>query len=122
MKLQLYNLHKPKDDILKFAECQLQLIEPRGDYREFLELVVTYLEGIPARGIRFNSPGAMHHARWMSKVLYSLKIWLFRDQFKLSVREARGLNDFCVFAVSVYLKAWMTAQIPQVPLTMIWSY
>jgi hypothetical protein len=42
------------------------------------------------------SPGAMHHARWMSKVLYSLKIWLFRAQFKLTPREENGLRDVCV--------------------------
>jgi len=55
------------------------------------------------------SPGAMHHARWMSKVTYSLKIWMFRAQFKLTPAEQRGLRDVCVFAVRVYLKAWISA-------------
>ena len=34
---------------------------------------------------------------------------MFRDQFSLSTREAKGLKDFCIFAVKIYLKAWMTA-------------
>ncbi len=54
-------------------------------------------------------PGPMHHARWMSKVIYSLKVWMFRSQFKLTPREENGLRHMCVFAVRVYLKAWMTA-------------
>ena len=53
--------------------------------------------------------GAMHHARWMSKVLYAIKIWMFRGQFKLTKREETGLQDIAVFSVHVYLKAWMMA-------------
>jgi len=55
------------------------------------------------------APGAMHHARWMSKVVYSLKVWMFRQQFKLTTREEIGLRDVCVFAVRVYLRAWISA-------------
>lgn len=101
-----------KDDILKFAACQLQEQHHRDDYREFLELATIFLGGVPSRGVRFNSPGAMHHARWMSKVLYSLKIFMFRKQFTLNAREANGLKDFSIFAVSIYLKAWITAPLP----------
>jgi len=54
------------------------------------------------------APGAMHHARWQSKVIYSLKIWMFRGQFHLTQTEEKGLQDVCVFAARVYLKAWIT--------------
>ena len=54
-------------------------------------------------------PGAIHHARWLSKVIYSLKIWMFKAQFKLTPAEERGLRDVCVFAVCIYLKAWICA-------------
>src|SRR5678816_1566154 len=67
-----------------------------------------FLGGVPPRGIRFIAPGAMHHARWMSKVLYSLKIWMFRSQFHRP-KEAKGLRDICIFAVRLYLKIWITA-------------
>lgn len=56
--------------------------------------------------VLFHHPGADHHARWMSKAVYSLKIYLFREQFHLTAREKKGLADFNVFVVRFYLKAW----------------
>ena len=40
---------------------------------------------------------------------HSLKIWMFKTQFKLTPAEVRGLRDVCVFAVRVYLKVWISA-------------
>ncbi|KAG0713600.1 hypothetical protein GWK47_015866 [Chionoecetes opilio] len=60
----------------------------RDDYRELVKLVIIFLGGAPPGGIRFLAPGAMHQARWMSKVLYSFKIWMFRGQFRLTKRGA----------------------------------
>ena len=65
--------------------------------------------GIPEGGISFKSPGPMHHARWMAKVIYSLKVWMFSGQFKLSKKESNGLERILVFIVKFYLKAWTTA-------------
>jgi len=63
-----------KADILDWAhralENQKQL---RDDYRELLEISIIFLGDIPSRGIHFQAPGAMHRARWMAKVIYSLK-------------------------------------------------
>jgi hypothetical protein len=98
-----------RDSIIVFANRYLAESQPRDDYREFLELVVIFLGSVPARGIRFMAPGSMHHARWLSKVIYSLKIWMFRSQFHLTKTEEKGLQDVCVFAARVYLKAWITA-------------
>ena len=83
--------------------------QPRDDYMELLELAVVFLGATPARGVRFRARGAMHHARWMSKVIYSLKLWMFRGQFTLTKKEEKGLQDMCVFVVRVYLKAWIMA-------------
>lgn len=55
------------------------------------------------------APGAMHHARRMSKLIYSFKIWLFRSQFKLTAFEKQGLSQMCVFSAVLYVKAWITA-------------
>ena len=98
-----------RDSIIVFANRYLAESQPRDDYREFLELVVIFLGSVPARGVRFMAPGAMHHARWLSKVIYSLKIWMFRSQFHLTKPEEKGLQDVCVFAARVYLQAWITA-------------
>ncbi|KAK2719576.1 hypothetical protein QYM36_005147 [Artemia franciscana] len=98
-----------KQSTIDFANKHLEQSQPRDDYKEFLELVLIFLGATPARGVRFMSPGAMHHARWMSIVIYSLKIWMFKAQFRLTLTEERGLHDVCVFAVRVYLKAWISA-------------
>jgi hypothetical protein len=83
-KMANFALFEPeRDDILKFAKKQLQEKQPRDDYREFLELCVIFLGGIPEGGISFKSPGTMHHARRISKAINSLKVWIFSGQFEL---------------------------------------
>ena len=60
-----------RESTIEFANKQSM---PRDDFKEFLELVIVFLGAAPARGVHFMLPGAMHHARWMSKVIYNLKI------------------------------------------------
>ena len=45
----------------------------------------------------------------MAKVLYSIKIWLFRSQFKLTAKEEIGVRDIVIFSVQLYAQAWITA-------------
>lgn len=90
-----------KDSTIEFAMSYLRESQPRDDYREFLELVKIFLGSVPERGIRFMAPGATHHARWLSKVIYSLKIWMFKGQFHLTKKEEKGLQDVCIFAARV---------------------
>ena len=106
------SVHDIKDSTIEFAMSYLRKSQPRDDYREFLELVIIFLGSVPERGIRFMAPGATHHARWLSKVIYSLKIWMFKGQFHLTKKEEQGLQDVCIFSARVYLRAWMTAPIP----------
>ena len=113
-----------QDYICEFAKNQLLMNNDfRDDYREFLELSLIFLGDSPPRGIHFMAPGAMHFARWMSKVIYSLKVWLFHGQFKLTSFEKKGLGDMCLFAVTLYLKSWITAPLaasaPQNDLTLL---
>ena len=63
----------------------------------------------PPRRTHFLTPGAMHQARWMSKLIHSLKFWIFYEQFKLTNREKNGLLQMFIFAVQIYLKAWIEA-------------
>ena len=98
-----------RESTIEFAINQLEKGQPRDDYREFLELSLIFLGVVPSGEVRFKLPGPMHHARWMSKVIYSLKTWMFRAQFYLTKKEEMGLRDVCIFAVRVYLKAWNTA-------------
>ena len=45
----------------------------------------------------------------MSKAIYSLKIYLFRDSFGLTTKEKKGIFEVCQFIVFIYIKAWYTA-------------
>ena len=48
---------------------------PREDYNELVQLVLVWLGGAKeVKGFKFQWPGAYHHARFMAKSLYILKI------------------------------------------------
>jgi len=81
----------------------------RDDYRELLELTVIFMGATPAKGVSFKRPAGLHRARWMAKAIYCLKIWIFRQQFQLTSKEAKGILDICIFAVHIYVEAWFTA-------------
>jgi len=46
-------------------------------------------------------------ARWMAKVIYCMKIYLFRNEFNLTASEKKNLSEFCIFAAHVYVPAWI---------------
>lgn len=68
-----------------------------------------FLGAIPPNGVMFKRPGAVHHARWMAKAIYNLKIFLFRNQFKLTNSEMKGVRQVCVFVIKFYVKIWFSA-------------
>ncbi|KAL7639231.1 UNVERIFIED_CONTAM: hypothetical protein RMT77_010765 [Armadillidium vulgare] len=91
----------------------LALGSTRGDYQELIELsLLLVTKGSEPQQFSMKHPGALHKARWMAKLLYTIKMVLLsgkiieqfpksevstKDQFKKSER-------FCVFAVSVYVQ------------------
>ena len=87
-----------------FCHQQLCKQQPRDDYRELLELTIIYLSGTPPRRIRFMKPGAINRARWMARVIYAIKIVLFKSQFHMTRREATGMK---IFAIGLYVLACM---------------
>lgn len=98
---------------LKDAEVQMEREREkkslRADYNEFLELALLFLGGQTAEKkdqVIFHPPGATHHARWMSKALYSLKMFPFRNQLKLTESELHGIRAVNVFVIRFYLKLW----------------
>jgi hypothetical protein len=103
---QLASLLDPiKVKMLTFLKNQLLTFQPRDDYKELLHLAILFL-GDADVSTTIHAPGAYHRARWMSKLIYCFKIYLFRSQFKLTSRELSGLQQFNLFIVSVYLQAW----------------
>ena len=77
---------------------------PRDDYKELLELCQIFLGTMDTKKVKFDKPGAFHHARWMSKANYSLKIYIFRDIFELDDETRKSLLDICLFMCRFGLK------------------
>jgi len=77
---------------------------PRDDYKELMELCLLILgeSQIDQSVYPFRQAGAYHMARWMARVIYSFKIYLFRDQFHLT----RHLTEFCLFAFTSMSSHW----------------
>jgi hypothetical protein len=104
-------LSRTKNDVLQFALEFSKKEQFREDYRELLELTIIFLGGTPHRGISFRIPSASHHARWMAKAIYCLKIYIFRNEFKLSLSQQKACQDTCIFIISMYVKNWFQAHI-----------
>lgn len=72
--------------------------------------MILFLGGDIPRNQPFSPCGPIHHARWMAKAIYSLKLYLFRDQFALTDEEINGLRDICIFLALLYVEAWYTCK------------
>ena len=127
--LELNNFRPPliprayKDNVeplLSFINKQLdgenQDKLPRGDYKEFLELAKIFLGGDVDRKngyiFQLSRPGADHHARWMSKCIYFLKLFLLSDQFpqsQLSWQKKKKVETMAIFIIFPYLQSWFTS-------------
>ena len=92
----------------------------RGDYKELVEISLFYLDPNSfkeyfGRDFSFKRPGAMHKARWMAKLLYSLKMVLMRDMIAKDLPKGavfrcgqlNKLNRFVKFVLSVYIPWWI---------------
>ena len=86
---------------------------PREDYLELLWLCYVFLGGSFDGDVGFHAPGAIHNARWIAKALYSVKIFLFKDQVKLTARETAGLTSISLFVSLVYTRYWHEAPIAE---------
>lgn len=80
----------------------------RNDYKELLDLCSIFLGGIPANGTKFKVPGAAHHARWLAKAIYCLKMYMFKSQFRMRADEVSKLRRICLFIVKIYIKGWFS--------------
>ena len=103
------------DTILDFILTQLEPenvdLLPRGDYKEFLELAKLYLGGSMERkkGYEYHlqKPGADHHARWMSKCIYVLKMCLVEHQLpKLRWQTKQKVKMMSSFIIFTYIRYW----------------
>lgn len=84
---------------------------PRDDYKELLELTLVALGETPDK-FSWKKPGPVHHARWMAKMIYAIKIYLLRDHgssFGLTGEEVKQVKRFVRFGTLMYVKPWFEA-------------
>ena len=85
----------------------------RCDYKELLELSkVTLGESIERKKgylYKLQRPGADHHARWMLKAIYILKMSLLRQQLDLHWQTKKKVEKMSLFVIFVCLKSWSGA-------------
>ncbi|XP_049302015.1 uncharacterized protein LOC125775433 [Bactrocera dorsalis] len=96
-------------EVSEFLLFQLTEKQPRDDYLELIKLCLIFLGKGPSHNVSFNTPGAYHHTRWMAKAIYSLKMFIFREQFSMSEEEFSSLKAICLFIVNLYVKMWCQA-------------
>lgn len=94
--------------ITNFCKNELKIKSVRADYEELLQLCLMFL-GDRSRCFPFRNPAGMSNARWMSKAIYCLKMYMFQSQFKLTQREKNAMKGFIIFVIRLYIKAWFTS-------------
>lgn len=67
----------------------------------------------PIETVDWRAPGPIHHARWMAKLIYAFKLYLFQGQgvFHITEKEKRNLERFVLFGAFLYVKNWFEAPI-----------
>lgn len=111
---KLFN-HTEKNELIEFILHQYSLQNhSRKDYIEFLELALIFLgiKKVNTKSLKIRPPGALHRARFMARVIYCLKIFALKKQFEMSVTELKGLTEFNLFVVKIYLKNWFFCTVP----------
>ena len=90
-------------------------VEIPKDYKEFLELAKLILGETVERKkgyvFQIQRPGADHHARWMAKSIYIMKMALLLHQIPLHWTKKRNVQKMAHFVVFVYLRAWFSAPV-----------
>lgn len=76
------------------------------------ELCLVFLNEYNQKTFRVRAPGACHHVRWMAKVIYFLKIYIFQKELNMSTEHIEKLEKFCLFSSVVYVKAWFNCSNP----------
>jgi len=101
-------------ETIAYASEVLEFV--REDYLEFTELSLFFL-GAKDGEVGFRRPGALHKARWMAKVIYSLKIALAENSIEqlppgtiTSRHQVTKVREFVTFVTHVYLMWWLSCK------------
>ena len=92
------------EGIMEFYRNSLDADFLREDYLELVQLCLMYLDS-KANRFSFRKPAAISRARWMAKVIYSLKIVLLSTQIQPISSAIQFYRNLSVLQTSVY---WFT--------------
>ena len=110
-----YFLDEKRRAIIKLCKFTTVQDVTRGDYKELIFLTLLYLRYEYTKFTKFQKPGAYHKARWMAKLLYSIKMTLLKKQIldmKIStITQMKKIDRFSEFIVYCYVPWWITATI-----------
>lgn len=103
------NLSKREiNDLVTFSTRILPtLTNSRNEYQELCKLVIILLTPAELCQYKIQAPGAYNRARFMNRIIYSIKIYLYRKQFDLDIHELTGIQQFILFILKCYLKPWL---------------
>ena len=87
----------------------------RKDYKELAILALIFLNGSNkfTENYKLLAPGACHHARWMSRIIYTFKIALLRNQLHdtFNLDLLNNITSLALFFAVFYVKQWFGASV-----------
>jgi len=80
----------------------------RDDYKEMAELTLLLLSKHSKEMLTkvCKKPGAISNARWMQKVIYTFKMFIFQNQLQYNLSTKQFLERFVQFACLLYVPIW----------------
>ena len=103
------------DTILFLQNCLNDVGESclRKDYKELVVVSLIFLKGVSTTEYKFIPPGACHHARWMAKIIYTIKLTIFQDQLsdQFSLEFMKKISSLSLFLCLFYVKTWICAPV-----------
>jgi hypothetical protein len=122
--LAILNTTGYSDEAVNFiSDCRQSFLDKKNtmlqlchdDYKEFVQLCIVFLDTSEDDTlITFNKPGALHKARWMSKLLYSIKLCLLENEINdlprgtVTLRnQTKKIREFVNFVTLIYSSWWL---------------
>lgn len=95
----------------------------REDHREAVQIGLLMLGEISSQNFSWRKPGAFHHARWMSHLLYVPKMLAFSKECGYDEDYISKLETFVLYTSLFYLPHWINCKLateaPQMDLDFI---
>src|SRR6218665_3675271 len=100
----MFNSHTSRTNGAILQGSLGRAVHQRDDYKEFLQMSFIFFGSVKGARVSFRPPGASHHALWMAKVIYNIKIFMFYQQFSLTAKENQSLKETVLFVSHVGYK------------------